>query len=106
MSPRFLGGSTVLVRSFARIHETNLKKQGMLALTFKTPADYSKVREDDKVSILGLEGFAPGKPLKVLLSHADGTKEEILASHTYNDEQIRWFKAGSALNMIKQKLAK
>jgi aconitate hydratase len=104
MSPRFLGGSTVLVRSFARIHETNLKKQGMLALTFKTPADYSKVREDDKISVLGLEGFAPGKPLTVRLTHADGSKEEILASHTYNDEQIRWFRAGSALNMIKQKL--
>ncbi len=98
MEPRFLNVPVVLVKSFARIHETNLKKQGMLALTFANPADYDKIREDDKISVHGLKDFLPGKPLTVALTHADGTKEEFTANHTYNDIQIEWFKAGSALN--------
>lgn len=101
MSPRFLNGLVVLVRSFARIHETNLKKQGMLALTFADPKDYDKVREDDRISIVGLKDFAPGKNLKVVLEHADGSREEFEAKHSYNPEQIKWFKAGSALNAMK-----
>ncbi len=94
------------MRSFARIHETNLKKQGMLALTFADPADYDKIREDDTLDIVGLAGFAPGQPLTVRIRHADGSSEEIKANHTYNAEQINWFKAGSALNLIKASLAK
>jgi len=101
MEPRFLGVRVVLVKSFARIHETNLKKQGMLALTFANPADYDKVQEDDTIDVLGLTTFAPGKPLTIVLHHADGSKDEILANHTYNQSQIEWFKAGSALNLIK-----
>ena len=98
MEPRFLNVKVVLAKSFARIHETNLKKQGMLALTFQDKNDYDKVREDDRISVVGLKEFAPGKPLKVVLKHADGTSEEFLAQHTYNDTQIAWFKAGSCLN--------
>ena len=101
MSPRLLGVSAVIVRSFARIHETNLKKQGALALTFANPADYEKVREDDKISVTGLGSFAPGKPLTVTLEHKDGTKDTFEAKHSYNAEQIAWFKAGSALNLMK-----
>jgi aconitate hydratase len=101
MSPRLLGVSAVIVRSFARIHETNLKKQGVLALTFANPADYEKVREDDKISVTGLGSFAPGKSLSVTLEHKDGTKETFEARHSYNAEQIAWFKAGSALNLMK-----
>lgn len=101
MEPRFLGVRAILVKSFARIHETNLKKQGMLALTFDNPADYDKVQEDDTIDILGLTEFAPNKPLTVVLTHADGTKDEFLVNHTYNEGQIEWFKAGSALNLIK-----
>ncbi|WP_439474399.1 aconitate hydratase [Algoriphagus formosus] len=101
MEPRFLGVRAILVKSFARIHETNLKKQGMLALTFDDPADYDKVQEDDTIDILGLTEFAPNKPLTVVLTHADGTKDEFLVNHTYNEGQIEWFKAGSALNLIK-----
>jgi aconitate hydratase len=103
MEPRHLGVRVVLVKSFARIHETNLKKQGMLALTFDNPADYDKIKEDDTIDIKGLTGFAPNKPLTIVLHHADGSKEEIKANHTYNEGQIEWFKAGSALNLIKQK---
>lgn len=103
MEPRFLGVKVVLVRSFARIHETNLKKQGVLALTFADKADYDKVGEDDTIDVLGLKDFAPGKPLTVVLHHADGTTDEFKANHTYNANQIEWFKAGSALNMIKEK---
>ena len=99
MEPRWLGGRAVIVRSFARIHETNLKKQGMLPLTFARAADYDRVREDDRVTI-ALEGFAPGLPLRCTLAHADGTAEEILLNHTFNENQIGWFKAGSALNLI------
>jgi aconitate hydratase len=101
MEPRFLGVRAILVKSFARIHETNLKKQGMLALTFDDPADYDKVQEDDTIDILGLTEFAPNKPLTVVLTHSDGSKDELLVNHTYNEGQIEWFKAGSALNLIK-----
>jgi len=100
MEPRFLNVKAILVKSFARIHETNLKKQGMLALTFIDKADYDKVREDDKISILGLTSFAPGKRLTVKLSHKDGTSEQFDVAHTYNQSQIDWFKAGSALNAM------
>lgn len=98
MEPRYLNVKVVLAKSFARIHETNLKKQGMLALTFANKDDYDKVREDDKVSVTGLLEFAPGKPLTVTLKHSDGTEESFEANHTYNATQIKWFKAGSALN--------
>jgi aconitate hydratase len=100
MEPRFLNVKVVLAKSFARIHETNLKKQGMLALTFINKDDYDKVREDDRISVTGLNHFAPGQPLTVTLSHADGTKDSFQVSHTYNHIQIEWFKAGSALNNL------
>jgi aconitate hydratase len=102
MEPRNLGVKVVLVRSFARIHETNLKKQGMLGLTFSDKADYDKIREDDTIDVLGLKEFAPGKALTVVLNHADGTKDEFPVNHTYNQNQIEWFKAGSALNLIRE----
>lgn len=98
MEPRHLNVKAILVKSFARIHETNLKKQGMLALTFADKNDYDKVRENDKISIVGLSDFAPGKNLQIVLNHADGTTEQFEAVHTYNAAQIVWFKAGSALN--------
>jgi aconitate hydratase len=101
MQPRHLGVRAVLVKSFARIHETNLKKQGMLALTFANEADYDRIQEDDTINFTDLTGFAPGKPLTLEFVHADGSKDTILANHTYNDQQITWFKAGSALNLIK-----
>ncbi len=101
MSPRFLGALAVIVKSFARIHETNLKKQGALGLTFADPADYDKIREDDRVTIKGLKSFAPGKNLQLEIAHHDGTKETIELKHTYNDEQIKWFQAGSALNLLR-----
>lgn len=101
MEPRHLGVRVILVKSFARIHETNLKKQGMLGLTFDVPKDYDKVREDDNIDIVGLTDFATNVPLTVVLNHADGSKDEIVVNHTYNQGQIEWFKAGSALNMIK-----
>ncbi|TAD97202.1 MAG: aconitate hydratase [Bacteroidetes bacterium] len=100
MEPRFLGVRAILVRSFARIHETNLKKQGMLAITFVNPADYDKIQENDSIDILGLTSFAEGKNLAIRLTHADGSKEEFEVRHTYNSAQIDWFKAGSALNKI------
>ena len=103
MEPRFLGVRAILVRSFARIHETNLKKQGMLALTFANPADYDKVQENDSVDINGLTSFAPGKPLEIVLNHADGSVDTFMANHTYNEGQIEWFKAGAALNIIRMK---
>lgn len=102
MEPRHLNVKVILVKSFARIHETNLKKQGMLALTFVNKDDYNKVQERDKISIVGLTEFAPGKNLKVVLHHADGSKDEFEAAHTYNEQQIGWFKAGSALNSMKK----
>ncbi len=100
MEPRFLGVRVILVKSFARIHETNLKKQGMLGLTFANPADYDKIQEDDSIDVLGLTTFAEGTPLTLVFHHADGSKDEIKANHTYNTQQIDWFKAGSALNLI------
>ncbi|GIM51107.1 aconitate hydratase [Capnocytophaga cynodegmi] len=100
MEPRHLGVRAVLVKSFARIHETNLKKQGMLALTFANEEDYDKIQEDDTINFLDLTEFAPNKPLHLEFVHADGTKDIIVANHTYNDSQIEWFKAGSALNLI------
>ena len=102
MEPRFLGGRAIIVKSFARIHETNLKKQGMLPLTFANPADYEKIREDDKVSIVGLKDLAPEKQLKMVVKHSDGSTDEIMLNHTMNEAQIKWFKAGSALNLIAQ----
>jgi aconitate hydratase len=102
MEPRHLGVRVVLVKSFARIHETNLKKQGMLALTFADPADYEKIREDDTFTLEGLTRFTAGTPLVLKISHADGTAAEISLTHTYSDQQIEWFKAGSALNYMKQ----
>lgn len=100
MEPRFLNVKAILVKSFARIHETNLKKQGMLALTFIDKSDYDKIREDDKISIIGLTSFAPNKNLEVVLHHSDGTTDQFEVAHTYNEHQIGWFKAGSALNGI------
>lgn len=100
LEPRHLGGRAIIVKSFARIHETNLKKQGMLPLTFANPADYEKVREDDRVSIKGLKEFAPGKQVTLVLKHSDGTVEECALNHTFNERQFEWFKAGSALNLI------
>ncbi len=102
MEPRHLGVRAVLVKSFARIHETNLKKQGVLGLTFANKDDYNKIQENDTIDIIGLTEFAPGKPLTLVLHHADGTTEEILANHTYNAQQIEWFKAGGALNIIRK----
>ncbi len=101
MEPRHLGVRVVLVKSFARIHETNLKKQGMLGLTFADPADYDKIQEDDTFDIIDLTEFAPGKPLTIVVHHADGSEDIIKANHTYNESQIEWFKAGSALNVIR-----
>ena len=95
-----------LVRSFARIHETNLKKQGMLALTFANKADYDKILEDDTIDIDGLTRFTPGQPLTLVLNHQDGSFEEIQVNHTYNESQIEWFKAGGALNVIRAEFAK
>lgn len=102
MEPRHLGVKVVLVKSFARIHETNLKKQGMLALTFADKADYDKIRENDLISVNGLTGFVPGKPLSVTLKHDDGTTETFSVNHTYNEAQIEWFRAGGALNLIRK----
>jgi len=103
MEPRFMGVRVVLVRSFARIHETNLKKQGVLALTFSNPADYDLIREDDVFAIEGLTAFQPDRLLRVLINHTDGTTHSFTVNHTYNSNQIEWFKAGSALNLIKLK---
>ena len=105
MQPRHLGVKVVLVKSFARIHETNLKKQGMLGVTFADKADYEKIRENDTIDIIGLTTFSEGKQLKLVLNHADGTKESFMVNHTYNAQQIEWFKAGSALNLLKEKNA-
>jgi aconitate hydratase len=102
MEPRHMGVKVVLVRSFARIHETNLKKQGMLALTFANKDDYDKVREDDKIDVTGITEFSPGKPLTISLLHSDGSVEHFPANHSYNENQIEWFKAGSALNLIRK----
>jgi aconitate hydratase len=106
MEPRHLGVRAVLVKSFARIHETNLKKQGMLALTFADKEDYNKIQEDDTIDILGLTAFAPNTPLTLVLTHKDGSKENITVNHTYNDQQIEWFRAGGALNIIRASVGK
>jgi aconitate hydratase len=106
MEPRHLGVRAVLVKSFARIHETNLKKQGMLGLTFADVADYDKIREDDTIDILGLDSFAPNTPLTLRLTHGDGSTEEFKVNHSFNEGQIEWWKAGSALNLIKLQNAK
>lgn len=106
MEPRHLGVRAIVVKSFARIHETNLKKQGMLALTFNDKADYDKIQEDDNIDILGLTDFKEGKPLTMILKHSDGTVDEIMLNHTYNAQQIEWFKAGGALNVIRAEFAK
>jgi aconitate hydratase len=103
MEPRFLGGKAIIVKSFARIHETNLKKQGMLPLTFANPADYDKIKEDDLVSLIGLKNLTEGNQLTLVVKHKDGTTEEIKLNHTFNKNQIEWFKAGSALNLIAKK---
>jgi len=100
LEPRFLGGLAIIVRSFARIHETNLKKQGMLALTFANPADYDRIKGTDKVDIKGLESFSPGKNLTLVVKHKDGSQEEVELAHSFNEGQIEWFKAGSALNLV------
>lgn len=105
MEPRFLGVRAILVKSFARIHETNLKKQGMLALTFAEKSDYDKIQEDDSIDIIGLTSFAPGTPLTLVFTHANGTTDTIVANHTYNEQQIEWFKAGAALNIIRKQVA-
>ena len=105
MEPRHLGVRAVLVKSFARIHETNLKKQGMLALTFDNKADYDKIQENDNIDILGLTEFAPGKSLNLVLNHEDGSSDTITVNHSYNEQQIEWFKAGGALNIIRKGVA-
>ena len=105
MEPRHLGVRAVLVKSFARIHETNLKKQGMLALTFADKADYDKIQEDDTIDIIGLTEFTPGKPLTLVLNHANGSVDTIEVNHSYNEQQIEWFKAGAALNIIRKQFA-
>ncbi len=105
MQPRHLGVAAVIVKSFARIHETNLKKQGMLALTFANESDYDLIQEDDTFNFIDIEGFTPNKPLHIEVSHSDGTKDTIVANHTYNSSQIKWFNEGSALNVIKRESA-
>jgi aconitate hydratase len=102
MEPRYLGGVAVIARSFARIHETNLKKQGMLPLVFENPADYDKIEETDRLSIVGLKDLAPGKPLTVIVHHAGGKEDSIRCRHSFSAEQIAWFKAGAALNLLRE----
>jgi aconitate hydratase len=105
LEPRFLNGAAIIVKSFARIHETNLKKQGMLPLTFANAADYDKVQPEDKVDIVGLSDFQEGKPLTLRLHHQDGKTDDVKLNHTFNQGQIAWFKAGSALNLMREKAA-
>src|SRR5437899_4323878 len=102
MSPRYLACTAVIARSFARIHETNLKKQGVLALTFANSSDYDKIRETDRISLIGLKDLKPEKPVNCIIYHEDGYKEEISLKHSYNDFQIKWFQAGSALNILRE----
>ena len=102
MEPRHLGVRAIIVRSFARIHETNLKKQGMLGITFENKNDYNKILEDDSIDITGLTSFSVNKPLVIHLNHKDETSESFLVNHTYNEQQIEWFKAGGALNIIRR----
>ena len=105
MEPRIRNGKVVLVRSFARIHEANLKKQGILPLTFANPADYERIRWDDRIDVVGLAELAPGRPVTVVINHSDGTSEEIQANHSFSDEQLAWFRAGSALNVLRSREA-
>jgi aconitate hydratase len=100
LSPRLLGGAAIIARSFARIHESNLKKQGLLALTFQDPADYDRIHEADRVSLVGLADMAPGKPVQCLVKHADGTTESLWLHHSFGASQLHWFRAGSALNLL------
>jgi aconitate hydratase len=103
MEPRYMNGQVIFARSFARIHDTNLKKQGMLSLTFSDPATYDEIREDDKISVLGLADLAPDKDVECRITHADGSTVDFTASHTMSQEHIEWFKAGGALNVIRAK---
>jgi len=103
MTPRYLDCCAVIAKSFARIHETNLKKQGILALTFVNPTDYDKILEDDRLSLLDLKNLQEGKPVKCMIHHSNDTDDEILLKHSYNVSQIEWFKAGSALNLMRTK---
>jgi aconitate hydratase len=103
LSPRLLGGVAVIAKSFARIHESNLKKQGLLALTFPKPEDYDRIREDDRLSLVGLKGLAPGKPVECRVKHADGSEETLWLNHTFSAAQLEWFRAGSALNLFHKK---
>ena len=103
MEPRFTNGKVVFARSFARIHETNLKKQGVLALTFADPATYDRIGEEDHLSVLGLDGLAPDRPVRCRITHPDGSTEDFTATHTMSPEHIEWFRAGSALNLIRAK---
>src|SRR5712692_2821277 len=100
LSPRLLGGAAVIARSFARIHESNVKKQGLLALTFSDPAQYDTIQEDDRLSLVGLQDLAPGKPIQCIVQHADGTSETLRLRHSYGPSQFEWFKRGSALNLF------
>jgi aconitate hydratase len=100
LSPRRLGGAAVVVRSFARIHESNLKKQGLLALAFQNSADYDKLREDDRINLRGLAELAPGKPVACTITHADGSEEHLKLNHSFGASQIEWFKLGSFLNLF------
>jgi len=102
MEPRYMGAVAVIARSFARIAETNLKKQGVLPLTFADPADYERIRADDRISLIGLAELAPGRPVTAVISHADGSEDRIELRHTLNEEQVEWFKAGSALNVLRR----
>ena len=102
LSPRLLGGAAVIARSFARIHESNLKKQGLLALTFTDSADYERIREDDRISLTGLADIEPGKPVQCLVTHSDGTSESLELQHSYSESQLQWFRLGSALNLFHQ----
>jgi aconitate hydratase len=101
MEPRYMNGRAIIVRSFARIHETNLKKQGVLALTFANPDDYERFLVDDKVDIVDLASLAPGRPVRVAIHHANGTSDEIETTHTMSPEHVEWFRAGSALNVLR-----
>jgi aconitate hydratase len=100
LSPRLLGGAAVIARSFARIHESNLKKQGLLALTFQDRADYDRIRVDDRISLVGLEEMAPGQPVECRIKHADGATETLWLNHTFSASQLEWFRKGSALNLF------
>ena len=102
MSPRMLGAAAIITRSFARIHESNLKKQGLLPLTFEDADDYDRIKEDDRVSLLGLGSLSPGRPVQCIIKHADGSEDTLNLRHTMNQNQIEWFKAGSAMNYMKK----